>query len=117
MANEVKAAVQLAQAEERLRQEALIADENLAHARAMRRVKVAASWTAVLVMPFVAFACVYVLTNYEDFPAQLITTASATLFVGVFGVASAAYRSMVVRKTPESPLRPTTEAPTLRSAR
>lgn len=104
-------AVRLAQAEERLRQQRLMADEKIARARAFRRLQIAAGWTAVLMLPSIATVCVIIIIEYQKVPNQLLTGASAALFVDVLGLLVAAYRSMIVQKVPDEPLSPVTEAP------
>ncbi|MFF4402164.1 hypothetical protein [Streptomyces sp. NPDC001480] len=104
-------AILLAQAEERLRQERLVADENIARARAIRRLQVSAGWTGILMLPAMAVFCVVVLMQYETVPGEMTAAASGALFVDVLGVVVAAYKSWAVKKAPEEPLKPVTEAP------
>ena len=111
MPNGTKSAVLLAQAEERLRQQRLMADEKIARARSFRRLQLAAGWTAVLMLLSIATVCIVIIVNYEHVPPQLLTGASAALFVDVLGLLVAAWRSMLVKKAPDEPLSPVTEPP------
>jgi ABC-type transport system involved in cytochrome c biogenesis permease component len=106
-----RSAVLLAQAEESLRQQRLMADEKIARARAIRRLQVAAGWTVVLLLPAIATACFAIIWNHDKMPGDVLTMASAALFVDVLGLLITAYKSMVVRKSPEEVLAPVTESP------
>ncbi|MFJ4365745.1 hypothetical protein ACIP4S_16490 [Streptomyces chartreusis] len=104
-------AILLAQAEERLRQERLMANESIARARAFRRLQVSAGWTGILMLPAMAIFCVVVLMKYETVPGEMTAAASGALFVDVLGVVVAAYRSWAIKRAPDEPLKPVTKAP------
>src|SRR4051794_20638633 len=105
------AAIALAQANERLRQERAAFDQRLKHNARWFTANLALLWTAVLIIPAVAGFCAYVISA-SGYSGHIKTIAAGALFVDVVGVAGAVWRGVIGRATPDR-LEPTTEMPRL----
>ena len=105
----VTAAIALAQANERLRQERELFNQRLTHEARWFFANLALLWTAILIIPSIAIFCAYVVSS-SGYSGNVKTIAASTLFVDVVGVAAGVWRGVVRRATPDR-LEPTTAMP------
>jgi len=106
-----RAAVRLAQANQRLEQERKVFDRSLERDRKLTRVQTAMSWIILIMLPSVAVACIVVFINASALPVSVVTSASAAFFVDVVGVVIAGYKALLPARSPDALLVATTADP------
>lgn len=110
MATNADQAILLAQANERLRQEAAAFDESMRQYRLWMRVRRAMLWVGTALLPSIMAASVLILIFHERFATGTVTAAAAALFVDSLGVVGAIWKSVAGLAPPEAP-RPISNEP------
>jgi hypothetical protein len=106
---ETNAAVVLARAEERLRQERELFDQKKAQDRRVFTLKLTMGWTAVALLVAICAFAGYVILNHQHFDGATVATATSALLVEALGLAGAVWRG-TLGKGPQE-LGPTTTLP------
>ena len=110
MTSDSRTAAMLAQAEERLRQERETFEQRMRQDAHWFRLRLTMGFIAAILLPTFAIAAAYVLVLHEQFPASIVTAASAVIFVDVTGLVIAAWK-LVLNPTSATRLNPVTSAP------
>lgn len=90
-----RAQIELAEANERLRQERDTFNARLEDERRMRPIRVAMGWVTVVAYPAIAVAAGYVVFNNQQFNEATVTTAGSALLVESLGLAITSYRAVL----------------------
>ncbi|MGH3930597.1 MAG: hypothetical protein ACRDTF_11545 [Pseudonocardiaceae bacterium] len=106
-----RAAVRLAQANQRLEQESAIFARKLERDRQLGRLQAAIGWTVLVMLPAIAVACIVIFFNHQRVPREIVLAASGAFFVDVFGTVIAGYKALLPTKPPEELLTPVTRDP------
>jgi hypothetical protein len=106
-----RAAVRLAQANQRLEQEKKVFERRLERDRQLTRVQAAMSWVILIMLPAVAAACIIVFINAATLPVAVVTSASGAFFVDVVGTVIAGYKALLPARSPDELLVATTADP------
>ncbi|MEQ8690199.1 MAG: hypothetical protein RIC89_05095, partial [Pseudomonadales bacterium] len=101
-------ASQLATIEERLRQERETFDQRKEQEGRWFSLRLRMGYTAVVLLPTVAIICGYILLNSNTFPAAVVTSAGAALFVDILGLVAAVFK-LVFHERAVTKLEPVTE--------
>jgi hypothetical protein len=73
---EGRAAVRLAQANQRLEQESAIFVRKLERDRQLSRLRAAMGWTVLVMLPIIAAVCVCIFFEYQRVPHEIVLAAS-----------------------------------------
>jgi hypothetical protein len=106
-----RAAVRLAQANQRLEQESAIFARRLERDKQLSRLQTSMGWTVLVMLPAIAIVCVVIFFNYQRLPGDIVTAASAAFFVDVLGTVLAGYKALLPSKPPEELLTAVTQDP------
>lgn len=106
-----RAAIRLAQANQRLEQEKKIFERRLERDKKLSQVQTAMSWVLLVMLPVIAAGCGYILLDASSFPESVVLAASGGFFVDVCGLVLASYRTLMPGKSPEDLLVATTADP------
>lgn len=107
-----RAQIELAEANERLRQERDTFNARLEEERRMRPIRVAMGWVTVVAYPAIAAAAGYVVFNNQDFNDATVLTSTSALLVESLGLAITSYRA-VLGTAAKRTLAPVTSRPAL----
>ncbi len=106
-----RAAVRLAQANQRLEQESAIFARKLERDRQLSRLQTSMGWTVLVMLPTIAVVCVVIFFNQESLRGEIVTAASAAFFLDVLGTVMAGYKAFLPTKPPEELLTAVTRDP------
>lgn len=101
-------AVVLAQAEERLRQEREVFDQQKAQDKKTFVLRLTMGWTAVVLLVAICAFAGYVIVNHRAYGTTTVTAATSALLVEALGIAGAIWRGTLGKGPAE--LRPATAA-------
>ncbi|HEU4703776.1 MAG TPA: hypothetical protein VFS37_14950 [Conexibacter sp.] len=95
---------ELSQAEraERLRQSRAAFDQLFDHRERWFRLRTTMGWVALLVVPLICALAGFVIVNYRDFDAKILTLA-CTALVSAIGLLAAAWRVILATAPSEPP--------------
>lgn len=96
--------IQLAAANEQIRQEAAAFETQLRQYQLWMRARRAMLWTGVGLLPAVVLACSYVLLFHESFSSTVVATAGAALFVDSLGIVGAVWKGAMSLEPPAPPV-------------
>lgn len=89
---EVAAEIQLAQANESLRQQALAFDERLRQEKRWAPIRLAMGWSAAAVFPGILFVCGWILFRHAAFDPATVQIATGTLLVDAVATGAGFYK-------------------------
>ena len=110
MTSDSQTATLLVQAEERLRQERETFEQRRRQDAHWFRLRLTMGFIAAVFLPALAIAAAYILFLHDQFPASVVTTASAVMFVDVTGLVIAVWK-LVLNPASATGLNPVTPAP------
>ena len=105
-----RAAILLAQANQRLTQEQKVFEQQLEHNRKVAQLQRRIGWVTAIMLPSIAIACIIIFFMYRTLPGAVVTAASVAFFTDVVGVMVAAYRGLMPTRS-RADLSPTTRDP------
>lgn len=90
-----RAAVLLAQANQRLSQEGKIFEQQLEHAKKVARLQRCIGWVVAFMLPSVAIVCVVIFFLFRVLPVTVVTAASGAFFADVVSAIIAAFKGLM----------------------
>lgn len=102
-------AIELAQAEESLRQQRAVFEQQKAQDKKTFVLRLTMGWTAVLLLVAICAFAGYIIVNHHNYAAATVTAATSALLVEALGVAAAIWRGTLGKGPKE--LKPTTPPP------
>lgn len=97
MADDLRRAIAVEGAAERIRQERETFDQLKRQDALWFTVRLVAAWIAVLMLPVVFVATASIIVRHTSYPASVVTAASAALFVDVLGIAGTVWKGAFSR--------------------
>jgi hypothetical protein len=97
MADDLRRAIAVEDAAERIRQERETFDQLKRQDARWFTVRLVAAWIAVLMLPVVFVTTVSIVLRHTAYPASVVTAASAALFVDVLGIAGTVWKGAFSR--------------------
>lgn len=104
--------VVIAQAQQRLSQEAEVFTRQMERDKAFFRLQLCCGWVVLALLPAIAVVSVIIMINYRTVPASMLAAACGAFFVDVLGLLIAAYKTLLPQKPGEERVLPVTEYPT-----
>jgi hypothetical protein len=101
--SELDDGIRLAQANERLRQEAAAFQAHLDQYHLWMRARRALLWVGIALLPAMMVISVLVLFYHDKFPAAAVTAASGALFVDALGIIGAVWKGIMTLDPPAAP--------------
>lgn len=98
-------AAKLMRMEELLRQQRETFDQQKSQESKWFNLRLQMGYTAALMLPLIALVCTYILFESDSFPATVVTSAGATLFVDILGLITAVWK-VVLNPNSNTQLKP-----------
>lgn len=114
--NDERAAIRLAQANQRLLQEQQIFERRLEHDKQVGLLQRCMGWVVLVMLPSIAVICVLIFFQHQVLPDSVVVAASGAFFVDIVGTVIAGYKSLMPAKLPAE-LSATTRDPFVETAR